>query len=119
MSSLVCAVVTGSGGYIGTKLCRELIRAGYTSVTGFDVHFTSEEQEESITKIKVHTLYNDFVRNCVYCRQGDIRDVEALNNVIEEAQPDVVFHLASYGMSGNQMVIFNVTVLSQLIDGLY
>lgn len=39
--------------------------------------------------------------------QGDIRDVDFLNEIISKACPDVVFHVASYGMSGLQMVTFH------------
>lgn len=36
--------------------------------------------------------------------QGDIRDYETVLSVLQEVKADVVFHLASFGMSGRDMV---------------
>ena len=36
--------------------------------------------------------------------QGDIREKELLISAVKQHRPDVVFHLASYGMSGREMV---------------
>ena len=47
------ALVTGGGGYLGTKLCKSLLRLGY-SVTAYDVHFVGDEDAEpAIERIKV------------------------------------------------------------------
>jgi len=50
------AVVTGGGGYVGTKLCLELVRRGYT-VTALDVQFpiTTEDDCPKVRKVKVRT----------------------------------------------------------------
>ena len=49
-------------------------------------------------------LYRICLCVSIYLLQGDIRNINELNNVIENVCPDVVFHLASYGMSGQEMV---------------
>ena len=50
------AFVTGGGGYLGSKLCRELVRNGY-SVTAFDLNFPETEDlgKSGITNIQVST----------------------------------------------------------------
>ena len=60
--------MTGGGGYLGCKLCRELTRRGY-SVTAFDLNFLEEELESGVTHIQVgnavqcsHLLY--IMRSC-------------------------------------------------------
>ena len=50
--SMTAAFVTGGGGYLGSKLCRELARRGY-SVTAFDLNFLEEELEAGVTHIQV------------------------------------------------------------------
>ena len=50
------AFVTGGGGYLGSKLCRELVRNGY-SVTAFDLNFfeTEDPEQSGIKNIRVST----------------------------------------------------------------
>ena len=50
------AFVTGGGGYLGSKLCRELVIKGY-SVTAFDVNFpeTEDPEQSGIKNIRVST----------------------------------------------------------------
>ena len=48
------ALVTGGGGYVGNKLCLELLKnRGYKQVIAFDVFFTDEEEVEGLVKRKV------------------------------------------------------------------
>ena len=46
------AFVTGGGGYLGSKLCDELVNNGYT-VTSFDLFFANDSDAPGITKVKV------------------------------------------------------------------
>ena len=46
------AFVTGGGGYVGQKLCEELVRRGY-QVTAFDVHFLDESDIPGLSRVKV------------------------------------------------------------------
>ncbi|XP_076888004.1 uncharacterized protein LOC143538299 [Bidens hawaiensis] len=82
-------VVTGGLGFVGSALCLELVRRGARLVRAFDIRSTSPWSDQ---------LLNNGVR----CVKGDIinrKDVEkALRGV------DCVFHLASFGMSGKEML---------------
>lgn len=82
-------VVTGGLGFVGSALCLELVRRGARLVRAFDLRSTSPWSD--------HLL-----KNGVHYVKGDIsnrKDVEkALRGV------DCVFHLASFGMSGKEML---------------
>lgn len=82
-------VVTGGLGFVGSALCLELVRRGARLVRAFDLRSTSPWSD--------HLL-----KNGVHFVKGDIshrKDVEkALRGV------DCVFHLASFGMSGKEML---------------
>ena len=55
---LSTAFVTGGGGYVGSRLCKELLESGYTRVIAFDIHFIDKEQEDKLEKIEVgHGLH--------------------------------------------------------------
>ena len=48
------ALVTGGGGYVGNRLCLELLKnRGYKQVVAFDVFFTVQEEVQGLVKIKV------------------------------------------------------------------
>lgn len=83
--------VTGGLGFVGSALCLELVRRGARLVRAFDLRSTSPWSD--------HLL-----KNGVHYVKGDIsnrKDVEkALRGV------DCVFHLASFGMSGKEMLQF-------------
>ena len=100
--------MTGGGGYVGSSLCRKLVERGYT-VVAFDLHCSGEDQTDSIHRIKVSTSMvfwslSYALLHYFYSPQGDIREKESLISAINHHRPDVVFHLASYGMSGREMV---------------
>ncbi|KAI3724729.1 hypothetical protein L2E82_36516 [Cichorium intybus] len=82
-------VVTGGLGFVGSALCLELVRRGARLVRAFDLRSTSPWSD-------------DLLKNGVHCVKGDIsnrKDVEkALRGI------DCVFHLASFGMSGKEML---------------
>lgn len=87
MPSLVgaVAVVTGGSGYVGRRLIDSLVSQGCKEVRSVDV------QKPSADFVDAHTRVKSFV--------VDIgSDDGALSRSLEGA--DVVFHLASYGMSG-------------------
>lgn len=84
------ALVTGGGGYVGGKLCTALHERGY-AVTAVDVHFLDKTEGDGLNKV-----------------EGDIRDQEFIFSVLEHSRADVVFHVASYGMSGRDMLNKNM-----------
>lgn len=76
--------VTGHTGFKGSWLCRILISAG-AKVTGFSLEPPTSPNLFDIADIKPHI-------NSVI---GDIRDFEALKKAYDEANPEIVFHLAA------------------------
>lgn len=77
-------LITGHTGFKGSWLCRILISAG-AKVTGFSLEPPTSPNLFDIADIKPHI-------NSVI---GDIRDFEALKKAYDEAEPEIVFHLAA------------------------
>lgn len=67
------AFVAGGGGYLGSKLCRELVRNGY-SVTAFDLIFLEPKNDEKsgIINIQVREVItlSAFVKYIVHSCAG-------------------------------------------------
>jgi nucleoside-diphosphate-sugar epimerase len=78
--------VTGGAGFVGRRITKALLAQGAEHV--------------AITDIKLP----DEIAPGVTGYQGDIRDAAAVQQWITAAAPDCVFHIASYGMSGREMV---------------
>lgn len=76
--------VTGHTGFKGSWLCKMLANAG-ALVTGYSLNPPTEPSLFNIARIEqdVHSII------------GDIRDFEALWTAFEEAQPEIVLHLAA------------------------
>ncbi len=68
-------LVTGAGGFIGTALCRELVRRGA------DVHASGRNAPATPTSYAWTSC--------------DVGDVDGVRQLFRAARPDVVFHLAS------------------------
>ena len=77
-------LVTGHTGFKGTWLCKILINAGAV-VTGYSLEPPTMPNLFSMAGIK------DKMTSVI----GDIRDLEHLSKVFEEAKPEIVFHLAA------------------------
>src|SRR6476659_8723099 len=75
-------LVTGAAGFIGARLCRALRRYGA------DVHGVSRQlmQGGELT-----------------WWQADLADANAVNQIMKETKPDIVYHLASH-VSGRRHV---------------
>ncbi|KAH6768287.1 Rossmann-fold superfamily protein [Perilla frutescens var. frutescens] len=86
-------VVTGGLGYVGTALCFELVRRGARQVRAFDLRPESPWS-------------HDLRRHGIRCIQGDVSKKEDVEKALQGA--DCVFHLASYGMSGKEMLQFGL-----------
>lgn len=78
------AVITGGSGFVGNQLAIKLVKEGFTPVL-VDVAPPFDMSEIGANEFEFH--------------QVDIRDEEALERVFRDAK--VVFHVASYGMSGS------------------
>lgn len=84
-------VVTGGLGFVGSALCLELVRRGARQVRSFDLRTASPWSR----RLEDHG---------VRCIQGDILRNKDVERALRGA--DCVFHLASFGMSGKEMLQF-------------
>lgn len=77
-------LITGHTGFKGSWLCRMLVQAG-SEVTGYSLNPPTEPSLFSMCGVegKIHSVI------------GDIRDLAHLKKVFEEAQPEIVLHLAA------------------------
>lgn len=77
-------LITGHTGFKGSWLCRMLVQAG-AEVTGYSLNPLTEPSLFSMCGVeeKIHSVI------------GDIRDLAHLKKVFEEAQPEIVLHLAA------------------------
>ena len=77
-------LVTGHTGFKGSWLCKMLTNAG-AKVTGYSLNPPTDPSLFEIAGIEkdVHSVI------------GDIRDLHALKAAFDEAQPEIVFHLAA------------------------
>ena len=76
--------VTGHTGFKGSWLCRILVNAG-AIVTGYSLEPPTEPNLFSLADVAgrmTHVI-------------GDIRDMEALKEAFDKAQPEIVLHLAA------------------------
>lgn len=79
-------VVTGGAGFIGSALCRQLIRRGDTRVINVD-KLTYAGNPRSLAEAERSSAYR-FVR-------ADISNGELLSRLFDEERPDAVIHLAA------------------------
>ncbi|KAJ0025939.1 hypothetical protein Pint_09179 [Pistacia integerrima] len=82
-------LVTGGLGHVGSALCLDLLRRGAYEVRAFDLRTTSPWY---------HLLHH---KGVVFI-QGDITKKKDVERAVRGA--DCVFHIASYGMSGKEML---------------
>ncbi|CAK9163753.1 unnamed protein product [Ilex paraguariensis] len=82
-------VITGGLGFVGSALCLELARRGARQVRAFDLRTTSPWSQD------LHKYGVQFI-------QGDVIRRQDVDRALRGA--DCVFHLASYGMSGKEML---------------
>jgi CDP-glucose 4,6-dehydratase len=76
--------ITGHTGFKGTWLCRILLRAG-AEITGFALEPPTVPSlfEQTKTVKDIHSI------------TGDVRDRETLIKAVQDAKPDILFHLAA------------------------
>ena len=101
MIHTVNILITGGCGYIGWNLAKELICLGCGTVVLFDVsppkykkHFAKNLNWDSSymgTNSKCKILYVE----------GDICNYSFMDDTIKRYSIDAVFHVAGYGLSGN------------------
>lgn len=83
------ALVTGSAGFIGYHLCKELLDAGF-EVMGFD-GMTDYYDVNLKRRRHQNLLQNPAFR----ATEARLEDLDALTKTFEDARPDIVVHLAA------------------------
>ena len=87
--------VTGSGGSIGSELCRQIMKFHPKELVMIDINENSLymlEQEFNRARIH-HRLYEDIVVDSYI---ASIRDRISIDYIFSTKQPDVVFHAAAH-----------------------
>jgi nucleoside-diphosphate-sugar epimerase len=83
MNNTQTILVTGGAGFVGSNLVRRLLDKNYV------VHLILKRTSNTwritdvLQKLEVH--------------HGDIIDAEFVRNLVEEVQPDIIYHLATHG----------------------
>ncbi len=84
-----CILVTGGGGSIGSELCRQIARMRPKQLIIF------EQSEYNLFQIEQELITHYTVLNFIPYL-GDICDPVAVNDVLRQYQPQLVFHAAAY-----------------------
>ena len=84
--------LTGATGFIGSHLLKRLIKEGC------NVHI-SIRQDSSLWRIE--KFRNDFITHKI-----DLIDFETVKSLIQQIKPNIIFHLASYGVDYRQQNIY-------------
>ena len=82
-------MVTGGGGSIGSELCRQIAAASPRTLIIFDIYENSAYEIEQELRRKYPELE-------IEALIGSVRNTDRINNVIEEYQPDVIYHAAAH-----------------------
>ena len=91
---IMAILVTGGAGYIGSHTCVELINAGYDVVVVDNLCNSSKESLKRVEKI---------VGKEIKFYEADIRDAEAMKNVLEKEDIDAVIHFAGLKAVGESV----------------
>ncbi|MCY7362930.1 MAG: polysaccharide biosynthesis protein [Ignavibacteria bacterium] len=89
-------LVTGSGGSIGSELCRQIINCNPSQIillgqgenSIFDIHHEVMKRLSLTNGKYIHTEVKTFIAN--------IRSYARLDSILEETMPDVIFHTAAH-----------------------
>jgi nucleoside-diphosphate-sugar epimerase len=104
-------LITGGAGFIGANLVRKLV-----SLPGFEV-FIIEKKNTNLWRLKD-------IADKINIKYVDLEDRNRLSKVIDGIKPNIVFHLASYGVypafqnDSSKMVDINIKGTLNLADSL-
>ncbi|MDM8564038.1 nucleoside-diphosphate sugar epimerase/dehydratase [Candidatus Halobeggiatoa sp. HSG11] len=82
-------MVSGGGGSIGSELCRQIAKLTPNSLV------IVERGEFNLYKVEMQ-LRQEFPNLILHACLGDITDPVAMRHILQNYQPDVVFHAAAY-----------------------
>ena len=100
-------LVTGGLGYIGSHAVVALVKAGYRPIVLDNL---------SNSLIQVQDRLQQITRKTIPCYHFDVRDKEALDDLIREEEIDAVMHFAAY-LQVNESVQNPLKYFSNNIDG--
>lgn len=89
-------LVTGATGFIGSVLAAKLLQMGA------DVYATSRNRVDS--------------RSGINWRQGDLSDPAFVETIIQEIQPDYIYHLASHVLGAREFEVVESTFRSNFLS---
>ena len=89
-------LITGASGFIGSHLCRRLCR------DDVEIH--------AISRTDRHSTEKD-----VRWWQGDLADLTMVQELLTVVRPDIIFHLASYGVGTRELDVVAPTFRSNLM----
>ncbi|MFM6277878.1 MAG: polysaccharide biosynthesis protein, partial [Dolichospermum sp.] len=95
-------LITGSGGSIGSELCRQILRCHPAKIIlighGENSVFNIQQELEKLIQIlkNNHKLGTDVNIPQIYAFIADIRVQSRLENAFERFKPDVIFHAAAH-----------------------
>jgi O-antigen biosynthesis protein WbqV len=82
------ALVTGAGGSIGSEICRQLLALGCTHLSMVDhSEFHLFEIDRELAEIGGSVDRRAILAN--------VRDTDRINEIVRDAQPDIIFHAAA------------------------
>lgn len=89
-------LVTGSGGSIGSELCRQIIKCNPSEIillgqgenSIFDIHHEVMKRLSLTNGKQFHTKVNTVIAN--------IRSYDRMDSIMRESPPDVIFHAAAH-----------------------
>lgn len=85
-------LVTGAAGFIGAAVCNQLLTLGHTvwGIDSLNDYYDLSLKQDRLAKLSAHPQAAEFK-----FKQLDIADFAALKDVFQQANPEIIIHLAA------------------------